>query len=59
MVDAAATANLFNFIGQGFPNARVELLNNGIELARWKPENLGALKGCLDKGGRGTLRARP
>ena len=34
-VDAAATANLFNFIGQGFPNARRQLLENGIDLAKW------------------------
>jgi cyclase len=34
-IDAAATANLFNFIGQGFPNARRQLLANGIDLARW------------------------
>jgi cyclase len=34
-VDAAATANLFNFIGQGFPNARLQLLNNNISLAQW------------------------
>lgn len=36
VVDAAATANLFNFIGKGFPNARRELLENGINLAVWE-----------------------
>ncbi len=36
MVDAVATANLFNFIGQGFPNARKQLLNSGINLAKWE-----------------------
>ena len=35
-VDAVATANLFNFIGQGFPNARRQLLDNGMELAKWQ-----------------------
>lgn len=35
MVDASATANLFNFVGEGFPNARRELLNSGMNLARW------------------------
>jgi cyclase len=34
-VDAVATANLFNFIGQGFPNARRQLLDNGMKLAKW------------------------
>ena len=36
LVDAVATANLFNFIGQGFPNARKQLLNKGINLAKWE-----------------------
>ena len=35
MIDAVATANLFNFIGQGFPNARKKLIEIGINLARW------------------------
>lgn len=34
-VDAVATANLFNFIGDGLPRARNELLSAGISLARW------------------------
>jgi cyclase len=34
-VDAAATANLFNFIGDGLPNARAHLIDNGIAMARW------------------------
>mgnify|MGYP000990791645 CR=1 FL=1 len=40
IIDAAATANLFNFIGEGFPVARKQLLNNGINLARWEVKNL-------------------
>lgn len=34
-VDAVATANLFNFIGDGLPQARNELINSGIPLAQW------------------------
>ncbi|MCD8522537.1 MAG: hypothetical protein LRY66_06195 [Saccharospirillaceae bacterium] len=33
MIDAAATANLFNFVAGGLRNARNELLSNGIPLA--------------------------
>lgn len=35
-IDAVATANLFNFIGKGFPNARKNLLNSNVNLARWE-----------------------
>jgi len=35
IVDAVATANLFNFIGEGFPVARKQLLDHDINLARW------------------------
>lgn len=34
-VDAVATANLFNFIGDGLPKARAHLIDNGISMARW------------------------
>ena len=34
-VSAVATANLFNFIGEGLPNARQYMLENGGNLARW------------------------
>ena len=34
-VDAVATANLFNFIGDGLPNAREHLMSNGIKMAQW------------------------
>lgn len=34
-VDAAATANLFNFIGDGLPRARTHLIDHGIAMARW------------------------
>jgi imidazole glycerol-phosphate synthase subunit HisF len=39
-VDAAATANLFNFIGQGFPNARKKLIDAGVNLAQWESINI-------------------
>jgi cyclase len=47
MIDAVATANLFNFIGKGFPNARKELINKGIGLARWETTFYKELKGSL------------
>ncbi|EJB8415322.1 TPA: imidazole glycerol phosphate synthase subunit HisF [Vibrio vulnificus] len=34
-VSGVATANLFNFIGNGLPNARKFMLNQGLNLARW------------------------
>ena len=34
-IDAVATANLFNFIGDGLPNARNYLLEKGCKLAKW------------------------
>lgn len=40
-VDAVATANLFNFVGDGLKQARYKLLSSGIELANWpEPETL-------------------
>ncbi len=35
-VSAVATANLFNFIGDGLPNARFQLINEGENIANWK-----------------------
>jgi imidazole glycerol-phosphate synthase subunit HisF len=34
-VDAVATANLFNFVGDGLKQARGALLSSGVELASW------------------------
>lgn len=34
-VSAVATANLFNFIGDGLPQARAFMLKNGANLAKW------------------------
>lgn len=35
-VSAVATANLFNFIGNGLPLARVKIIQMGINVANWK-----------------------
>lgn len=34
-VSAVATANLFNFIGDGLPNARKHIIESGENIARW------------------------
>lgn len=34
-VSAVATANLFNFIGDGLPNARINILKTGENIANW------------------------
>ena len=34
-VDAVATANLFNFIGNALPEARKELIKKGFNVANW------------------------
>ncbi len=34
-VSAVATANLFNFVGDGLPKSRENILNKGINIARW------------------------
>ena len=34
-VDAAATANLFNFVGNGLQKARQSLISNGVDLPLW------------------------
>jgi cyclase len=46
-VDAVATANLFNFVGNGLQEARNSLLSDGIELPMW---NAQLLKGQLNSG---------
>ena len=56
-VDAVASANLFNFIGQGFPNARRLLLNNGLNLARWESMDLANLKNNLNSTGACLINA--
>lgn len=39
-VSGVATANLFNFIGDGLPNARQYLLQNQVNLANWKNQQI-------------------
>jgi len=34
-VSAVATANLFNFIGDGLPNAREKIIETGLNIANW------------------------
>jgi cyclase len=34
-INATATANLFNFIGNGLPNARKIILKEGLNIAQW------------------------
>ena len=38
-VDAVATANLFNFVGDGLQRARELLVSDGCSLATWPPSN--------------------
>jgi len=38
-VSAVATANLFNFVGNGLPNARVKILESGLNIANWNVNN--------------------
>lgn len=39
-VSAVATANLFNFIGDGIPNARSKILEEGINIVDWNTSNI-------------------
>ena len=34
-IDAVATANIFNFIGNGLPNARKKIIGKNLNIARW------------------------
>lgn len=38
-VSAVATANLFNFVGDGLPNARRYIINSGENIAKWNVVN--------------------
>lgn len=38
-VSAVATANLFNFIGDGLPNARKRIIDSGENIANWYVDN--------------------
>ena len=35
-IDAIATANLLNFVGDGLQDAREQITKNGISLAKWQ-----------------------
>lgn len=43
-VDAVATANLLNFVGNGLPLARKEIIKNEIDLAHWDENEFERLK---------------
>ena len=47
MTSAVATANLFNFVGDGFPNARKQLLSSRINLAQWEAQGIENLKNSI------------
>jgi len=46
-VDAVATANLFNFIGDALVRSRVSARADGVPLAMWSPTSLEELRGWL------------
>lgn len=46
-VDAIATANLFNFIGDGLQSARNDLFAGGMDLARWDADKVRSLHNAL------------
>lgn len=46
-IDAIATANLFNFIGDGLQSARFELLAQGVDLAVWDVMQIRSLHNVL------------
>jgi cyclase len=45
-VDAVATANLFNFVGDGLTKSRVAMLAAGLDLAQWDATAAHELKRC-------------
>jgi imidazole glycerol-phosphate synthase subunit HisF len=44
-VDAVATANLFNFIGDAFLDVRASIVRDGIEMPRWSSDDYDWLEG--------------
>lgn len=46
-VDAVATANLFNFIGDGLLKARSELMTGGLDLACWNSGDVQVLRNSM------------
>ena len=51
-VDAAATAHLFNFVGDGLKQARHSLIERGVELPIWDVSQLDAIRGREPGGNR-------
>lgn len=51
-VDAVATANLLNFVGDGLTRARAEMLDRGADLARFDVEDARRLAGAVRGGDR-------
>lgn len=49
-VDAVATANLFNFVGDGLMKSRNAMIEAGFDLARWNPDTAKKLKISLGHG---------
>ena len=47
-IDAVSTANLFNFIGEGFPQSRDLMMKSGVELAFWNREDEKSLYGYFN-----------
>jgi cyclase len=50
-VDAVATANLFNFIGDALVTSRLGARMDGVPLADWSPTGLEGLRGVLQHAG--------
>ena len=46
-VDAVATANLFNFVGDSLVRTRNECRENGIDLAKWSVDDVARFEGML------------
>ena len=49
MVDAVATANLFNFIGSAFLDVRKAVSSAGIDVPNWKADDFTALRGSANQ----------
>lgn len=49
-VDAVATANLFNFIGESFLDVRRDLLAQGFEVVDWDAAGYASLRGLFSRG---------
>lgn len=50
-VDAVATANLFNFVGDTLHRARRTCISRGVPLASWQSGEIESLRGAIQHGG--------